>query len=416
MSKSLSELLGANEPWFSINVTELEKASGNQSIDVRLTAEIATKINRHVIALELDPTQSSSEELYYALMNLVGLHNQFLSKHIGLSDLAKVEEVITKIRLVIERLNIPKQTWALKHSVAKRLLTNNPPQQTMKKLKYRSIDSMLKRESMGLLFGLIRILESEEWLSKFIKTYKKLQPADFEARPIEFIQPAGGRWQAITGDYVRKSHHNLIHSKELGSILILPLPVDQLKGLPMMLMTIILYYINEIRLYGAFLKLKQIEPNFGDMVVKLIADDDTGKLKVGRHTVHWRVVQRHLAHQSKSANHGLFEPYLEASDLAWRKAEEVLYRLEPALMYWHEMDYVGLMVEDRPISFNLMDNAVNYLNNVPYGQQSCHYMRHSLWNELQMRYLSHPALEAQVLKQLDNESRSVSMIAQEIFG
>ena len=83
-------------------------------------------------------------------------------------------------------------------------------------------------------------------------------------------------------------------------------------------------------------------------------------------------------------------------------------------MFWHDMDYVGAMYDGGPVSFNLMDNAVNYLNNVPYNARTSHHMRRSLWNELHMRYLSHRPLEMQVLKQLDARNQA-HLAAQEVF-
>jgi len=67
------------------------------------------------------------------------------------------------------------------------------------------------------------------------------------------------------------------------------------------------------------------------------------------------------------------------------------------------MDYVGVVHDGRPISFNLMDMALSYVNDLDYEHRAVFHMRESLWNEIFMRYLGEKTLEAQVLKQLDNE-------------
>ena len=94
-------------------------------------------------------------------------------------------ETLTKIKAKVDKLDIPMTCWAIKHSVAKKLLKQTPPKKVMKLLGYRSVDSMLKRENIDELFGSLRFVESDQWLIMFVKTYKKLQPQDFETRKIK---------------------------------------------------------------------------------------------------------------------------------------------------------------------------------------------------------------------------------------
>jgi ribokinase len=67
MSRSLQELLGNDHPLFVRNMAELERASGQAGIDVRLIAEITEKAHRVMRELGIDTADTSGAELYHAL-------------------------------------------------------------------------------------------------------------------------------------------------------------------------------------------------------------------------------------------------------------------------------------------------------------------------------------------------------------
>jgi len=403
MSKLLSQLLEAREPLFQIAIHDLEKATGNPSADVRLTAEIVGKVHMKMRELGLDPRDTTGHELYQALINLVAKHDEFLAHRLGGNDPADVPTMLGHIKTAVEHLNVPKTAWVLKHSVAKRLLKATPPKKVMKQLGYRSIDSMLKREPIGEIYGALRFAESSEWLDMFLGKYKKLQPIDFESRPIEIIQLDPKRWNNLTEPFVRHKRHNITHLKELGVILMLPMPIERMRGITITALPLMLHYVNEIRMYSAYFKLQQVRPDFGNILVETLVNDPSQHAVIAGQHIHWRVIQRYFAAADPSSHPEIFEPHVQPEDLAWRKAEAVLYRLEPALHFWHDMDYIGLAMPDGPISFNLMDVAASYINGLGYEQRTAYHFREALWNEIFARYLGHKTLEYQVLKQLGQE-------------
>ncbi len=403
MTRILAELLQAEEPLFSMGLFRLEQASGGLSVDVRLTAEIASKIHQKMRALGLDPKDTTGKELYQALFNLVQLHDGFLAKRIGIKDPTNVHEALGHIKTTVDALDIPKRAWVIKHSVAKRLLKATPPKQVMKQLGYRSIDSFLKREDVAEIIGATRFLETEQWQQAFIQKYKKLRPTDFETRDIEIILLDPKRWGAATEQHVHKHRHNITHLKELGAVIVLPMPITHMPGVTITVLPTLIYYINEIRLYSAFFKMNQVRGDFSELFVTTLIDDPTDHAHLAGQPIHWRVIQRHFGRVDANDHPEIFQPHIQPEDLDWRKAEEVLFKLEPALHFWHDVDYVGLAHGDRPISFNLLDMAVSYVNNLPYGKQAIYHLQDSLRNELYTRYMGHPILEQQILKQLDND-------------
>lgn len=411
MCKTLSELLGATEPMFTIAIKQLEKATGNPSADVRLTAEIIGKVHLKTRELGLDPKDTTGKELYQALINLVEKHDRFLVKKLGGSDPEDVQDLLPRIKKLVEGLPIPENCWVLKHSVAKKLLASMPPKKVMRHLGYRSVDSMLKREPLGEVFGALRFAESPEWLNNFLAKYKHLKPSDFETRKIEIIELDQKRWGKLTEAFVHKKRHNITHLKELGVILMLPMPMERMKGITITVLPLLLHYVNEIRLYSAFFKMKQVKPDFGEILVDtLVADPGNHAIMAGQQ-VHWRVIQRYFGKLESEYHPEIFEPHVQPEDLHWRKAEEVLYRIEPALHFWHDLDYVAVMHGGRPVSFNLMDVAVGYVNSTPYADRTIYHFRESLWNEIFIRYMGQKTLETQVLRQLDNELIAPETIA-----
>jgi hypothetical protein len=193
------------------------------------------------------------------------------------------------------------------------------------------------------------------------------------------------------------------------------MPVTHMKGATLTILPLVLHYINEIRLYSAFFKMQQVKSTFGIILARTLMHDPANHIQIGRQQIHWRVVQRYYG--SRAETHPeVFEPHVLAEDLLWRRAEDVLYRLEPALHFWEGMDYVGLLSHDGPVSFNLMDLAVSYANNLPYERRSVGQLRRTLGNELFVRYISQPNLEHQVLSQLNNQMIDPGLAAMSMKG
>lgn len=403
MSKTLSQLLDAKEPLFSLALKQLEQDSGRNGIDIRLATEISAKIKQRTKDLGLDPNDTTPEELYHALRVRIADDDMFLAKALKINDLNDIPEVLSKIKTTVENLKVPRSCWVLKRSVAKRMIKQNPPKEVMKIMHYRSVDSMLKNENLGEIFGALRFAESSEWLKSFNDNYKHLKPSDFESRLIEIIEMPMQRWGNIAESFIKKKRHNITHVKELGVIVMLPIREKKLTGITITVLPLLLHYINEIRLYSSFFKLKQMQPDFGLIVADTLNADPDTNVVMGGLNIHWRVLQRYFGKLEKEDHPEIFEPHVQPEDLHWRAAEKILFEIEPRLEFWKEMDYVAQVDGKRPVTFNLMDVAVGYANNTPYQDRVVYHFRESLWNEIFARYMGEKNLENQVLKQLDND-------------
>lgn len=402
MTKIISELLNAKEPLFSLSLKQLETASGHHGVDIRLQSEIEQKAKVATGYLGLDPQDTTGIELYQTLVAKVKEHDIHLAKKIGGQADDNPNILVPLIKTVVEQSKITKKAWVLKKSVAKNFLRQQPPAQIMEHLGYRSVESMLKQENIYEIYGALRFAESSDWLNKFNENYIQLKPSDFETRNIEIvIMPE--RWVDICETFIHKKKHNITHLKELGVILMLPIKLDILPGITLWATSLLFHYINEIRLYSAFFKLKQVQPNFGQIMVEtLIADPDLGSIMSGQH-IHWRVIQRYFGKLKNESHPEIFEPHVQPEDLHWRKAEESLYLIDPELKFWQDLDYVGVICDGYPVTFNMMDVAASYTNHTVYEDREIYHFRESLWNEIFIRYMGQKTLEEQVLRQLDND-------------
>lgn len=71
MTKFLKDLLGNDHPLFVVNVSEMERATAGAGVDVRLIADITEKAHKVMRRMALDPADTTGEELYWALRNIV---------------------------------------------------------------------------------------------------------------------------------------------------------------------------------------------------------------------------------------------------------------------------------------------------------------------------------------------------------
>lgn len=401
----LSKLLNAKEPLFTMSLKQLEDASGHPSADVRLTAEIIGMVRMKITELGLDPDDTSPKELRQALIAKINDHDKRLVRRIGGKDPDNHEELMPLMKTAWENFDTPKSCWVLKKTVAKAMLKKTPPAKIMKHLGYRSVDSMLKHENLGEVYGALRFAETEDWLNEFNEQYKSLKPQDFQTRQIEIIEMSLERWGDIAAPFIHKKRHNITHLKELGVILMLPINKDmKLHGITIFTLPLLFHYLQEIRLYSTFFKMQQVRPDFGKVIVETLIADTADYTVMAGQKIHWRVIQRYYGKLDEKRYPEIFQPHVQPEDLHWRGAQDLLYELEPELDFWRDLDYVGIMGgDDRPVTLNMLDIAADFVNDTPYAERAVYHFRESLWNEIFVRYMGQKNLEDQVLKQLDND-------------
>ncbi|MGH7218462.1 MAG: TIGR00730 family Rossman fold protein [Candidatus Microsaccharimonas sp.] len=406
MAKFLSDLLDAEEPIFTQALHQLEEVSGRSGADVKLIGDITAMAHENLRTLGLNPAAATGEEVYHALLGRVELDIKRLVKIIG-ADEARADEVQYLVPFMIEAANKVKfnrKVFVIKREKAKDLLRQMPPKQLMKKLGYTDIEKMFEGEDFDEIYTALRFSEGGIWLNEYNELFKQITPADYEERDLRILQMDHDKYVDLATNFVQKKLHNVTHTKEMGIIVIVPMHIRKMRGLALKTLPLLFHYMNEVKLYSTFFKLKSKKPNFGATVVEtLIADPGTGSQMVGKR-VHWRVVQRYLGkHKEEAIDTIAFEPHVHPEDLHWRRAEDLLYQIDPELEFWKDRDYVALNYDGFPVAFNLFDVSFAYSNKESYAGRYAYHFRESLWNEIFVRYMGFKNLANQVLEQLDND-------------
>lgn len=399
MSSILRDLLSAEEPLFSQSLRQLERASGEQGRDARLIGDIAARMTRAMKQLGLDPVDTTAPELYAALMARLAQDDTRLRQAIGGEGLTELyEKLVKKVKPEIAGQPV----WVMKRAVAKRLLKAVPPKQLMKQLGYRSVDSMLKHESIDELYVALRFAESDTWLRSYNQQFRTLGPGDFESRSVSLVVLSAKQYWSAAKSYVTRRQYPVAHAKEMGIVALLP-PEDDViaDGATLVATVFLLHYVSEVYLYSTFFKLKQVTPDFGEVLVRTLNDDAGSFSQVAGRDVHWRIVQRYLS-SAEQQHPELFRPHIQPEDLQIRATEKLLVALDLDMAFWSDMAYVGRQFGESVVSLNLLDGTLNYANKLSLAKSSTRHFHDSLWNEIMLRYIGANNLLERVLNQLDD--------------
>ncbi|MFZ1301963.1 MAG: TIGR00730 family Rossman fold protein [Candidatus Microsaccharimonas sp.] len=404
MSKFLRDLLDAEEPIFTRSIQQLEEASGRTGADTKLIGDITAMAHESLRKLGLNPAASTGEEVYQALLGRVEEDIARLTKIIGADDAEDVKHLVPFMIDAANKVKFNRTVFVIKREKAKEFLRTMPPKKLMEHLGYATVDQMIEGEDFDEIYTALRFSEGPEWLTKYNELFKTVTPRDYEERDLRIVQMDHDKYVDLASHFVQKKLHNVTHTKEMGIIVVVPMHARKMRGLVLKTLPLLFHYMNEVKLYSTFFKLKSAKPHFGETVVNtLIADPGAGTQLVGKN-IHWRVIQRYLGkHKEDSVDKVAFEPHVQPEDLHWRRAEDLLYQLDPELEFWKDRDYVGLNYDGFPVAFNLFDVSFAYSNKESYEGRYAYHFRESLWNEIFVRYLGFKNLSAQVLEQLDND-------------
>ncbi len=398
MTRYLSQALGAEEPHFSQSIAALEQASGLPSEDIRLSSEMVQRAQKKIAELGLDPKDTTAEELYGVLHARLRADDELVRSSLGIAADANPESVVADVCSFLGRHKQPEECFVLKTSVARRLLKKVPPKNAMKRLGYRSVDSLLKRENPAQVYTATCIVEGSQWHRKYRALYSKLSPSDFESRKITFYSPSGKHWEKLAREYVANSRQNIFCFKDLGSIVMLAIE-ERLDGLAITQLLMALDTMNDIRAQSSFAKLQQVKPDFGEIMRKTSTSEPFTTAVLAGQPISWRMIQRYYG-RADERSVAAFEPHLQNEDLRWHDAEDILTELDPALGFWQHTQCLCVLSANGPVSMNILDVALNYCNHMPFSDRVVRFFRDNLWHELMSRYLNQRNLEDALQQQL----------------
>jgi hypothetical protein len=207
MSKFISAILGQPERQTAKMIAKLEDKNGYSSHDARHLAENIQQIRLKLTELELDPDDTTAEELYHALRTKFDkdcrsfdIENNFHALEFG----QKVQKAI----VLAGTGDVLPRRWVLKTTTAKSLLRSHPPKKLMKKMSYRSVESMLKRENAAKLYIAANQVESAAWRKSLHQLVSKQDTTAFEVRQTTIC------WLEAASD----SQAPLVYNDDVGAL------------------------------------------------------------------------------------------------------------------------------------------------------------------------------------------------------
>lgn len=391
MTKLLSDLLETDELQFKRSIANLERVNGYNNQDIRFSEFLLRQIDEKIRLLNLDPRDTTNHELYLALQNKIKEDDELIiaklrtmaAKHISAEG--NIHEGMT---YVLNKKFFNLKLFSLKSSKLKTFLLSNPPLRTQKMLHYRSANSMIKHEPIGLILLLAKQSEPKAWLKKYQYWLTTLTCLDFDYKRINVYSLNKPNYKTAI-NWLEKQHQTVFMSLEMATITILPIDhyFRETAGLTTASLCFSFKYANEIIATSNYLKLNQVSSTFGVKVSTSYNSNSSLLLSIFQQEVSWETFERFFNYIDYRANKLLIEHIDLAEFKGWRQIEAHLADFDTKLAFWQNTDFlVRRANNDHHVSFNILDNALNLCNGRSYNRLSNSYSKKALWQELLIRY------------------------------
>ena len=399
MTRILSQLLEASEPRFRQQLGQLERASGHNITDIKLTVEVVHAAKQKIHELGLDKHNTTSQELYHALKQRVTDDDRRLERALRTRAATYVSAEADLYAGMLHALQAEANGmtgFGMKVAAIKRQLKKMPPKRLQKMLGYRSVDAMLRHEQPSALVSVALAIESSTWSKHWLDSYKSAQPADFEARRPMVIGLSDSRWQAVAEKLVYDQAHTVFSRPELGSMVIMPIPQERPAAMIITTTALALHELNTISATASFLRASQVHGDFGERVYDAARGVIELQASIVRQVTPWHLVQRHFANNNVAVREEIFGPYAQKDDFTWRSIESQMVKLCPALAFWSGTSHIAFLHNGSAVSLNVIDVAISACNKVSFEARELYHAQQELWSELTLRYLDHDSIEQAV--------------------
>ncbi len=394
MSKLIADLLGVDVRNLQSMTGRLEHMLLTPGVDVRLTAEIITNTREKIRSLGLDPADTKPEEFYFALLAKAKKCDILLRAKFDINSKTETSEVSKIIAHQCEKKLETNVVACIDSKSVRAILKSVPPKKTLKALKFRSIESVLKREDPRVLYSLAKILEDKSWHTQAHARLKRLNSRDIHETQISVLSFPQSWMDKMTNKTFNKA---VVKIPEIGSVVIMPNQSSALAGSVLLLSSVIIQTAQQMSIESLPYRMQSLSTGI-EKLIPLVAKGVSVKLD----TIHglqptWRAVYRLVATQSRAL---LPDFEFLIGDLDWETTEVKLASIVPEIDFWVNSNYLGTSLGDIVTSLHLVDVSANLTMKRSYMNQIKAHMRSSLSNELQLRYLRHEVMERSIVNQL----------------
>ncbi len=383
MSKLISEILGISGPSFFLQIEELERLSHRPGVDIRLSSELQQLFKEKTRLVGLDENDTTAEELYFATARLALKESDELAKSIGVEENDSSRQMVEKSIGFVEKRLGTKNIWALKPSVTRKQLKDNPPKKLMKTFGIRSIDSVLKRERVSMLYCFAKFSEPPSWFAKYSAQAAKLTNSDFDNQILQISVVPDERCNQLSKTGIKLSQI-IYFDQESAAIEVCP-PSKRFKGDVLFLIEHLFQQIKDMLRRSAYYKTQGLKPGFFTKLGN-IRSNGFAAVETENYPFDWPTVVY--------ATTELGIPGLIQADEPFLSNEELIVPSLSQLInadFWKQ-PFAVYRQSPVTIPFNLSDMVINAINNTPPEQAYIENAKINLKNELFARYLKHEPL------------------------
>jgi hypothetical protein len=403
MSAYLASLLSKEKSTFKKLIDDIEHASGHSSQDLKLSSDIKIATNYKLKALGLNPEDTTAPELYQSLSNLFNLHDAFLVNKIGMSYSSPISLALDKIASSFNEPENAVKIFSIKSNIIRKLLVKNKPLNTTKLMGYRSFDSMLKNEDPKTLISLAYYVESESWKEQYFNLIKTLAANDFEYKSVKTLVLNSKKFVKIANKITDTNGYNVIAVENIGQILVVPYDSQLKPGFCLLSYAYITHRIKALVKVSDFIEANRFNANFGASVAKYLNSYDKLSFSISKHNFSWDSFTNLFGIAGRSEVEDIDTLAVDHHSNKPDSLDQILIKLEPALGFWSDSDYLGYVDNKKIISLNLLDACYNFYNNLDISTCTHIFMEISLERELISRYLSSKSVNDHVTQQITDD-------------
>ena len=394
-TKLLINLLRADEYSFRQYIDGLEHVCLRPGVDIRLSAEIVTSVREKTRALGFDPKDTTTRELYHLLKARLESDDAALRMQLRL-DGADPEKTAKILATNAHKLSKNERSLSLTNAGVKKLLKAVPPRKTMRLLRYRSLESVVKRTNPKLLYTLACLVEGKSWNSQVHAKMLRLATKDVQWQQVSCAP--------IPLDWYRKLSAHLddkgafISNNEVGSVFVAPVVDASIQGSTVLSLGLLLNAAQTVAINSVPYRKSAFDQGYMSILPELAHNVMPDLVSIHGLRPSWKIVHELM-------NKGVVgeqSPELEfiVGESSWQSVEMKLATLLPSMDFWVNSHYLGVDTQHKPISFHVMDLALDVATQSSFAEQSTTHFEASLWNELQLRYLQNDVLNHSLSRQL----------------
>ncbi len=402
MSKLLVSLLGVNQDKFGDYIESLESVALRPGIDVRLAADVVSSSRNRITQLGLNVETTSARHVYDALLARLAEDDVKITTKLGIYT-SNVEQAAVKIAAQADELSGQDHCMAIMPSGIKRLLKAVPPKRTLRLLKYRSIDSVVKRYDARVLYALACAVENESWRTQIVAKMRRLEAKHIQWQSVHVL--------TMPVEWYRKAVRQLASSgvaltnNETGVVCVLPVVDVNQRGSTLLSLGLVLQAATHISTQSIPYRARSLADGFNNSVVRISSGEVHVIDTVYSMQPTWRVVHELIGdgHVATAADVFAYDSF----DLYWESTESKLAAIDETMDFWVGGHFVGVKTDQLPVSMHVLDVALCLAARLRYEDRLADHCVASLWNELHIRYLKEDVLARSLAQQLSEYSSAV---------